>query len=66
MMSQLGASLMIVILTALEVSFTLLESSIMLLDSICSTGAMIIIYHDHIFIVQAPDVCFVRSISLSR
>jgi hypothetical protein len=38
MMPQLGASLTIVILMTLEVSFMLLESSIRLLENIYSTG----------------------------
>ncbi len=39
MMPQLGASLMIVILTTLDLLFMLLESSIMLLENIYSEGA---------------------------
>jgi hypothetical protein len=48
---QLGASVTIVILMTPKVSFMLLESSIMLLENIYSTG----ITNDdcHIFIVQA-------------
>jgi len=38
MMPQLGASLTIVILTTLELSFMLLETSITLLEKIYSTG----------------------------
>ncbi len=38
MTPKLGASVTIVILTTLEVSFMLLESSIMLLQNICSIG----------------------------
>ncbi len=38
MMTQLGASLAIVILATLEVSFKRLELSIMLLENIYSTG----------------------------
>jgi hypothetical protein len=38
MMPQLGAALMIVILTTLEMSFMLLASTIMLLENIYSTG----------------------------
>ena len=38
MMPQLGASLTIVILTTLEMSFMLLEMSITLLENIYSTG----------------------------
>ncbi len=38
MTPQLGASLTIIILTTLEVSFLLLESSIMLLENIYGTG----------------------------
>jgi hypothetical protein len=51
LMPQLGASLAIIILMTLQVAFMLLESPIMLLENIYSTG----VTHDalHIFIVQA-------------
>jgi hypothetical protein len=56
-MPQLGASLTFVILIALELSFVFLESSIMLLWNISSTGIasliMIFIYSSNIFIVLA-------------
>ncbi len=44
MMPQLGASLKVIILTILEVSFMLLESSITILETIYSTG---ITHDDH-------------------
>jgi hypothetical protein len=43
-MPQLGASLTIVILTTLEMSFMLLETSITLLENIYSTG---VTHDDH-------------------
>ncbi len=45
MMPQLGASLMIVILTALDVSFMLLELSITLQEKIYGTGVTHANYH---------------------
>jgi hypothetical protein len=57
MIPPLGASLTIIILTTLEVSFMLLESSIMLLENIYCTG---ITHGDRqlqlsYFVVQATD-----------
>jgi hypothetical protein len=53
MMPQLGASLTIVILATLEVSFLLLELSIALLENFYCKGVI----HDdhHIFIVQVTN-----------
>jgi hypothetical protein len=60
MMPLLAASLTIVILTTLEVSFLLLDLSIMLLEKICNTG---VTHDDHhlwssYFKVQATEVNF--------
>jgi hypothetical protein len=55
MTSKHGASITIVILATLEVSFKLLELSIMLLETFIVQASlmMIVIYDHHIFIVQA-------------
>jgi hypothetical protein len=62
-MFQIVASLMIVILTTLEVSFMLLESSIMLLENMYGTeithDETIVIYHHPIFIVSATGFAMI-------
>jgi hypothetical protein len=66
MTPQHGASLAIVILATLEVSFKLLELSIMLLENIYVQALlmMIVIYDHHIFIVQATiDISLNRLIN---
>jgi hypothetical protein len=60
MMSQLGVSLTIVILMTLDVSFMLLELSLMLQENTYSTSVTHDdhLYNGHIYIVQAIGVSF--------
>ncbi len=65
MMPQLGASLTIVILTTLEVSFMLLELSFMLLKNIYSTGitqddSHLQFLYRPLIKVNSSSICFIQ------